>query len=72
MRKESHVLVVKSLGKTEMGVKENFCISKAFIICKTNKEKAGSPEKALSKLHVVEECLGSFERARNRTVSQTF
>ena len=44
MRKESHVLVVKSLGKTEMGVKENFCVSKAFIICKTNKEKAGSPE----------------------------
>lgn len=48
------------------------CISKSFIICNTNEEKAGSPGKALSKLHVVEECLGSFELARNRTVSQTF
>ena len=60
------------LGRQKGVLMRILCISKNFITCNTNKEKAGSPGKALSKLQVVEGCLGSFEMARNRTVSQTF
>lgn len=54
------------------GINENCLNLQGFIMCNTNKEKAGSPGKALITLHVVEGCLGGLERARNRIVSQTF
>lgn len=70
---ESHVLV-NSLGikKKRGGINENCLSLKGFITYNTNKEKAGSSGKALITLHVEERCLGRFEMAINRTVSQTF
>lgn len=45
----------------------------SFRVYNRNEEKTGGPAKVLLlKLHVVEECLGSLEMARNRTVPQTF
>lgn len=60
-RRKSHVMV-NSLRKKKKGINENCLSLKGFIMCNTNIEKAGSPQKALITMHVVDGARAGLRR----------